>query len=367
MYDLVIDVMHAIALNLVKSELKTHLLGRGNLCKDKLAKALKCVQWTHELKDGGVPSVSSSSSQDNRYLGHWKSEDYSKFVLVAPCVLHSLIPQENYLCFMLLCRIHQLVYNKTMRVQGWEKEDVVLLKHLWSHAIAYEKLYGLSACTENTEYSLHIPEDIKRHSLPDNYWCYMYERQVRFYKQQSTDQKQICKTFSNRASQLRFITEYFACQPLQKSGSGLLSSISLTEPVLLAQKTVDQAYKLKDELSNNELTPTIATQYQSGILIGTPRFTQISPRQHNDIKYWVTENGPGVEVSMFVQSFSKVLKVDSDDFGCICRVGDYVIIEDADTEWVMQLTSLFVCGPFSNLYYQFIDGDYFVARTRGVP
>ena len=35
---------------------------------------------------------------------------------------------------------------------------------------------------------------------------------------------------------------------------------------------------------------------------------------------------------MFVQSFSKVLKVDSDDFGCIYRVGDYVITEDADTE-----------------------------------
>ena len=136
-YDLVIDVMHAIALNLVKSELKTHPLGRGILCKDKPAKALKCVQWTHELKDGRVASVSLSSSQDNRYLGHWKSEDYSKFVLVAPCVLHSLIPQDNYLCFMLLCRIHQLVYNKTMRVQGWEKKDMVLLKHLlWSHAIA---------------------------------------------------------------------------------------------------------------------------------------------------------------------------------------------------------------------------------------
>ena len=38
----------------------------------------------------------------------------------------------------------------------------------------YEELYGLSACTENVEYSLHMPDDIVRHSTLDNYWCYLY-------------------------------------------------------------------------------------------------------------------------------------------------------------------------------------------------
>jgi len=38
----------------------------------------------------------------------------------------------------------------------------------------YEELYGLSACTENVEYSLHMPDDIVCHSTLDNYWCYLY-------------------------------------------------------------------------------------------------------------------------------------------------------------------------------------------------
>ena len=81
---------------------------------------------------------------------------------------------------------------------------------LWIHAVKYEKLCGLSACTENVEYSLHMPEEITRHSTLDNYWCYVYERLVKYYKCQTTNMKNVAKTFITRAAQLCFVTRYLS-------------------------------------------------------------------------------------------------------------------------------------------------------------
>ena len=136
-----------------------------------------------------TPIPSSYNSHNKHHLGNWKSEEFGKLALVAPYVLHSIVPQEVYDCFILLCQIHKAVFNKQRRIEGWTIGDVTHLKKLlWSHAIHFEHLYGTSACTENVEYSLHIPDDIRRHSSPDNYWCYMYERQVCFYERQTTNQ-----------------------------------------------------------------------------------------------------------------------------------------------------------------------------------
>lgn len=76
--DLVIDAMHAVVLNLVRTELLNHLLAdlgpndtvpsldrdptRGGLLdKSDLAKALRKIEWTTELRDGRVPSISGDS------------------------------------------------------------------------------------------------------------------------------------------------------------------------------------------------------------------------------------------------------------------------------------------------------------------
>lgn len=69
----------------------------------------------------------------------------------------------------------------------------------------YEHVYGKQAFSENLEYSLHIVEDIKRHSTVDNYWCYVFERFVKFHNAQTTNQKQLCKTLSDRIHQLQFV------------------------------------------------------------------------------------------------------------------------------------------------------------------
>ena len=91
MKDMVIDAMHAVILNLVQSELEDHLsdLGAnkshlrdpsqgGVLDIKDLMKSLSRVDWTIELRDGRVPSISPSHSCSGKSkLGHWKSEKFS--------------------------------------------------------------------------------------------------------------------------------------------------------------------------------------------------------------------------------------------------------------------------------------------------
>ena len=203
-YDLVIDD----ACDWIQpSEILELMLSQPTILRrDELDNALGYVPWTTELKSGRIPSTLSSYNSRNKcHLGNWKSE-----TLVAPYVLHSIVPHDIYNCYSLLCQIHREVYCKCWRIEGWTNSVVQYLKELlWSHAIHYEHLYGTSASTENVEYSLHLPDDIMRHLSPDNYWWYMYERQVCFHKRQTTNQTQLCKTFSDRAAQLRFINSYF--------------------------------------------------------------------------------------------------------------------------------------------------------------
>ena len=59
--------------------------------------SLNQVDWTTELTDGRVPSISPSHNCTGKSkLGHWKSEEFTKFILVAPVVLRDLIPRECY-------------------------------------------------------------------------------------------------------------------------------------------------------------------------------------------------------------------------------------------------------------------------------
>eukprot|EP00731_Ephydatia_muelleri_P006898 Em0003g1146a len=191
--DLIIDAMHAMILNMVKTELEVHLLADlgpnadlpieertpalgGLLDRKMLADALQRMEWTTEMKDGRIPRLNLQYHGKGK-LGHWKSEELGKFITIAPVILRGLIPKQAYNCFCLLSEMHHLVFSERMRIEGWQPEHLDYFKKLlWKHAIMFEELYGLSSCTENLEYSLHMPEDIVRFSTLDNYWCYVFER-----------------------------------------------------------------------------------------------------------------------------------------------------------------------------------------------
>ena len=380
--DLVVNVMHSLVLNLIRSEMENHLLRGADsrspgcsapLSRSDLAAALEKVPWYSELRDGRIPKVSSTVADSSRIhkLGYWKAEEFGKFAVVAPYILREIVPEESYRCFCLLSQIYQLVFSKELRIQGWDQQHQEMLKRLlWKLHIEYEHLYGLSACTENVEYSLHIPKDIERFSLPDNYWCYMYERQVKFYKKQTTNMKSLCKTFADRAAQLSFTKSYLATRGSEQEASRFdLVQIS-QKPVLLQAKSHSEAIQLKEHIGQHDLSPEVCCAYENGIMLGAPRFVILTDRQLRDIRHWVSTLEPGKQLPdslpSVASSYPRSLKTSPFDLATVFRREEYVVVTDFDEpaqEWAMQLSEFLVYGPVFDRYYYFIDGSYFVAKT----
>ena len=382
--DLVIDAMHAIVLNLIRTELEAHLLADlganadrnplerdpkigGLLDRRSLAKALDNVDWLTELKDGRVPSVPNSC--ETKKLGHWKAEEFSKFIQVAPVVLRGLIPRKAYTCFCCLSEIHNLVFSKRLRIEGWNKDHFTYFQQLlWSHAILYEELYGINACTENVEYSLHMPEDVKRHSTMDNYWCYLYERQVKYYKQQTSNMKSLCKTFADRAYQLQFVTTFLSTHP----GPAIEATHNLLEiskpPVFLSASSVDAAITLKEFLaSKTSLSADVKYCLSNGIMLGKCSYRLLTEQELNDIRHWLRNVEIDHELPKTCQTYARVQKHNDYDMYIVYRTGEFVIVNDAEhegTEWLVHLTDIVVYGPIYNKFYYFLNGTYFAARTH---
>ena len=387
--DLAIDAMHAVVLNLVKTELENHLLADlgpnasvsiaerdssqgGLLDRNDLVKSLSKVKWTTELKDGRVPSLTPThDSKSKCMLGHWKSEEFSKFILVAPVILRELVPQKAYESICLLAKVYHLIFSERMRIQGWTREDREYLRLLlWRHAIMYEELYGLSACTENVEYSLHMPDDIVRHSTLDNYWCYMYERQVRYYKRQTTNNKSLCKTYADRAQQLYFVNTYLQANSSICDASKYNIDHISEPPILLCAKTASDAVELKEYLLTIEELPEDArTCYELGIVVGAGKIISLNDRQMADIKFWLEKDhltDSDEELPQVAQTFRRIFKPNDYDLGVMYRVGEFVVLQDSLSErreWVMEISSIIVYGPIANKYKTFVDGNYFAAKT----
>ena len=219
----------------------------------------------------------------------------TKFITIAPVILRGLIPKQAYNCFCLLSEMHHLVFSERMRIEGWQPEHLDYFKKLlWKHAIMFEELYGLSSCTENLEYSLQMPEDIVKFSTLDNYWCYVFERLVHYYKLQTTN-KSMCKTFADRANQLLFVTLYLETKEQLSDTSRETASTTITPQLFLHSSTYSGAIALKEYMTNNSdpLTQNTHAQLYDGIMIGKESILLLDTQQVTDIDYWIqTHNSP---------------------------------------------------------------------------
>lgn len=145
---------------------------------------------------------------------------------------------------------------------------------LWLHAIRFEECNGIEHCSENLKYSLHLPSDIIRHSSPDN-WCFVFERLVRYYKK---NQKNLCKTYADRASQFRFVSSYLDLTSTTRTENDKAFKSDISCPnVLLAETTVTSAIALKEHIDNQEvLSANISEVYKYGIAIGSFNFSSLT-------------------------------------------------------------------------------------------
>lgn len=107
------------------------------------------------------------------------------------------IPDYEFLCWQLLVQMVQMVISCCRR-NGWTNEDIELFENVaWRHNILSEETFGLSACVITEHNLIHVSEDIYRFSSPDNYWVFDLERAVKRYVNQSTNHKNIEKTYSS--------------------------------------------------------------------------------------------------------------------------------------------------------------------------
>ena len=79
--------------------------------------------------------------------------------------------------------------------------DLQLLQRLiWRHNILTEETEGARSCVISLHNLIHLIEDIRRFSSPDNVWCYVYERAVHTYIERSSNMKNLELTFAKAQS-----------------------------------------------------------------------------------------------------------------------------------------------------------------------
>ena len=95
--------------------------------------------------------------------------------------------------YTIIVRITEMIFL-TGR-SGWSDDDIQLLKQfILRHGnILTEEVEGLKSCVITL---VHYPEDIKRFSSPDNYWCYTFERAVHGYVIRSSNNRNMELSFS---------------------------------------------------------------------------------------------------------------------------------------------------------------------------
>ena len=109
---------------------------------------------------------------------------------------NGLLPEGELKLWAPLPRMVEFVFNSGR--YGWTEDMIENFRCLvWRYCISCVEQYGANACVIN----LHLPEDIERFSAPDNFWCFQFERAVKRYVQQSSNNKHIEKSFARRESQ----------------------------------------------------------------------------------------------------------------------------------------------------------------------
>ena len=111
-------------------------------------------------------------------------------------VLGGILPDDEYHVWILVVRITEMIFQ--IGRSGWSDDDIQLLKQLiLRHNTLTEEVEGLKSCVVTLHNLIHYPEEIKRFSSPDNYWCYTFERAVHGYVVRSSNNRNMELSFSN--------------------------------------------------------------------------------------------------------------------------------------------------------------------------
>ena len=287
LFDTPIDLMHNLPMNPVKKHLR-RLLESGNVNKDVIESRLSSFPWTTEMRASRYPSGVTSR------LGYWKAEDYQKFTFPASeVILSDQMPADEMQCWQLLVQMTQMVFN-VCRTHGWQDKDIELFRNVaWRHNILVEETFGLEACVITEHNLIHVADDISRFSSPDNYWVFDLERAVKRYVNQSTNHRNIEKTYSDNEARREVLQNLDIVR--NKNNTPALTPKELDSAIKLKQVSSLQKAITLIAYANNENADSI----QDGILIGSTKkkFQAISESQREEIWRDVSSDNGEIEYS----------------------------------------------------------------------
>ena len=157
-----------------------------------------------------------------------------------------------------------------------------------------EETLGLDAFVITEHNLIHVAEDIYCFSSPDNYWVFDFERAVKWYVNQTTNHRNIEKTYSDNETRREVL------QNLE------ISSSRKNAPAL-TQMEFDSAVKLKQVSSLDKGNYLIAharntlNDVPDGILIGSQnkRFQLITNTRWHQIFQDISSRGAEIEYCTF--------------------------------------------------------------------
>ena len=118
-------------------------------------------------------------------------------------ILNGLLDEGEFHIFQLMARMVELVFNKR---KEWDLNDVFLFGKLAKRFnILIEENVGLHACVVTAHNLIHVEDDVLRFSLPDNYWCFAFERAVKKYISIPNNCKNIECSFAKREQRREFL------------------------------------------------------------------------------------------------------------------------------------------------------------------
>lgn len=187
--DCLYDIHHNIPLNVIKNQID-RLIEEQIIDSQEVESNITKIPWTNTFSCGRMPS-----GFHNR-RGFWKAEEYKKFAFPASeVVLGTLLPDDEQEIWTIVARLTEMHFYSGR--SGWTDE---MIQHSLQLAkrfnILVEEIQGLHMCVVTNHNLMHIPEDLKRFSASDNYWCYPFERAVKKYSSRSSNCKHFEYTFA---------------------------------------------------------------------------------------------------------------------------------------------------------------------------
>lgn len=171
------------------------------------------------------------------------------------------MPADEFQCWKILVQMVAMVFN-CCHAHGWTYRDIEMFSKLaWHHDVMVEEVFGLEACVITEQNLIHVADNIFHFSSPDNYWVFDLQRAVKRYVNQSTNHRNIEKTYSDNETRREVL------QNLDISRKGKSATV-------LTQKEIDSAIKMRQVSSLSKGNYLIAqahdslTDIQGGILIG---------------------------------------------------------------------------------------------------